>query len=219
MIYLFDVMDPEEAVSLATKLNHMDGWVDGKATAGEGVKDRKDNEQLIIRQPADDYSPVETCAGAMMVDKLTSALGPYSLMAPRFSRYKPTGQHYGWHVDSALLPNQARNDVSMSLMLRPAIEGGTIQIKVGGVHMSFDLKAGQVLVWAGHLEHQVLPVTEGTRTVAIGFATCAIADPIAREIIMRQARIAQTAELNEQQRSDSAFALTNNHRLWLRPFT
>lgn len=200
MIYRVRLLEPEAAFALARTVSALDGWRDGRETAGVNIRARKRNEQLLAAP-----EPLRARVAELMgSESVVARIGPAIICAPRFSRYRK-GDHYDWHVDGALdgvLPA----DVSMSLVLQDAV-GGRIHVRVGDVSVALDPKAGEAVFWASHLEHCVEPVEEGCRVVAIAGLQTMVRDPVAREICARLARLSPF--VSEEGRSDLGFVTAN----------
>lgn len=204
MIYQVRLIEPTVALALAQEVEQIEGWVDGRNTAGAHIRERKQNEQLTTA-PAELKMRVARVLGSSAV---VERVGPAIITEPRFSRYH-VGDHYDWHVDAGLdggLPC----DISMSLVLRGAV-GGKIQIRVGDVVVSLDPKPGEAAFWASHLEHRIAPVEDGVRVVAIAGVQTMIRDVVAREIYTRLGRL--SPKIPPEGRDDFAFAFTNVLRL------
>ena len=97
----------------------------------------------------------------------------------QITRYKP-GSFYGWHVDGSsdclsvynnpdnkFLHGKVRK-LSMTILLNGNYKGGEFQFaqyrKMENIVETPDFKnAGSIIVFPSFIEHQVLPVTKGTR--------------------------------------------------------
>lgn len=206
MIFQTRVLDAAVAYQLAAKVDILEGWRAGDETAGENIRGRKQNEQLMGAAAPQELKLA--AAQAMGSAPVVQRIGSSVIGEPRFARYRQ-GDHYGWHVDGALA-GYVPCDVSMSLILRTG-KGGEIRIRLGDLVVTLDPQPGEAAFWASHLEHCIEPVEEGVRIVAIAGVTCMVKDPVAREVASRLCAVAPFVP--PEARNDYAFALTNTLRL------
>jgi len=87
----------------------------------------------------------------------------------QISRYETSG-HYGWHKDLSL-PNQngIQRKLSCSVLLNDVseFEGGQLEFK--NREDQPIMKQGSLIVFPSFIEHQVVPVTKGTRYSAVSW--------------------------------------------------
>ncbi len=150
-------------------------WIDGRTSAGEQAVQQKNNEQL-----AQDSASAATLRGmvlnALRRDPvLLSAALPRRIFNPLFNRYSGEANHYGAHVDGAVMHSAAsgewvRSDLSCTLFLSdPAdYEGGELVVHGGPGEPARQIKlpAGDAVLYPGTSVHEVMPVTRGARVAS-----------------------------------------------------
>ncbi|MFD2379378.1 Fe2+-dependent dioxygenase [Ottowia pentelensis] len=99
-----------------------------------------------------------------------SAALPRKIFNPLFNRYEGAANHYGAHVDNAVLharePDQwVRADLSCTLFLTPPedYEGGELRVHERFGHQDVKLPAGDAVLYPATSVHEVRPVTRGAR--------------------------------------------------------
>jgi PKHD-type hydroxylase len=175
-----NVLTTEELESILSTLAKAE-FIDGKATAGWHAKQVKQNLQMQRSAPeaADLRKQVEL---ALKRHPLFNAVArPRKIHSILFSRYEP-GMSYGSHVDNALM-GQWRSDISFTLFLGTAYQGGELVIEHSDGERSYKLGAGDAIAYPSSTLHRVEPVTEGTRLVAVGWVQSMIRDPQKRELL------------------------------------
>jgi PKHD-type hydroxylase len=120
-------------------------------------------------------------------EDFTNFVRPFFTAPPMLTRYTP-GMHYGRHTDSAFIQagtDTIRADVSCTVFLSdPATyEGGALRIDMGGEALRFRGAPGSALVYPSNSLHEVEPVTQGERLVAITFIQSRIRDPFKRHLV------------------------------------
>lgn len=189
----------------------------GAATAGWHARLVKDNEQLR----ADDPAHADLRA---MVEQVVRT-HPLVAMATRPCRFGPIlfsryggGQHYGSHVDDAIMGG-VRTDISFTLFLADPAEydGGELVMETAAGEMAFKLPAGSGLFYPSTTLHRVEPVTRGQRMAAVGWIRSLIRDAGDRELLFDLDTARQT--LFQQQGKTAEFdllskCLANLMRKW-----
>lgn len=186
MIFTIEgILTSEELQILVASLSQTE-FIDGKATAGWHAKLVKNNTQL--KKSTDLAQQLETVVREALEGNLLlkTAIKPKVIHSITFSRYE-TGMSYGSHTDNAFMGKQNfwRSDVSFTLFLNdPAsYEGGELTIETMQGDRTYKLEAGSALVYPSSFLHQVEPVTQGERLVAVGWIQSLIRDPAKREIL------------------------------------
>lgn len=173
MIKVFkNILSKSEVDQFINHLNTSENWEDGQKTAGKQASQVKHNAQLS------EHCELAITLGNHILRKLgnhdafTSFTLADKIYPPRFNRYA-TSQHYGFHVDSAIMQmpgsNQSiRTDLSATLFLTDpeTYAGGELQFQMGTEIQTIKLKAGDMVVYPSNTLHQVTPVTDGTRICA-----------------------------------------------------
>lgn len=105
---------------------------------------------------------------------------PRRIAPPMLCRYAP-GMKYGAHADAAVINlagGRLRSDVSCTIFVsHPATyEGGELAMSLGSQSLTFKGDPGEAVVYPSTLLHEVVPVRDGQRLVAITFIESLIAD-------------------------------------------
>lgn len=185
ILRLPDLITPEELVLIKQKLAAVP-FADGKATAGELLHAKKQNQQIPWDHPVmkDITNLVMQALGRH--DAFMSAAQPRRLTAMLVSRYGP-GMAYGSHVDSAVMgaPHHVRSDVSFTLFLSEpdTYEGGELAFEVAGSEVSFKLPARSAICYSTGQLHRVRPVESGERLAVVGWVQSLVRDPGMRELL------------------------------------
>ena len=206
MIHTLSLLTPDEAARAVTVLSSIPeppnardyvGWVDGKQTARGPAAAVKQSEVLHVTQrgghPLEDdptYNDVWQLQWWLQ-DKLTNNIElqrrcmPARITTPAFVRYRE-GAYYGPHVDAAVI-NGVRTDLSVTVWLSNAInyDGGELLI---GDPYDDDVAGGRqpqgwVTVYPSTSIHQVTPIKQGVRLVAIAWIQSRVRNPAHREIL------------------------------------
>ncbi|MFD1711830.1 Fe2+-dependent dioxygenase [Ottowia sp. GY511] len=171
LIHLKNVLTPEELAHGRALLMGPDApWTDGRRSAGAQAVQQKLNEQLA--QDSDVAAQMrQLVLGAVRRDALLfSAALPRKFFNPLFNRYSGQSNHYGNHVDGAVLHSRAddswvRTDVSCTLFFSQPDEydGGELVVQDTYGEQRVKLAAGDAVLYPGTSLHQVTPVTRGAR--------------------------------------------------------
>lgn len=170
LLHLKKILGPGELATARALLGEDAPWVDGRSSAGAEAARQKNNEQL-----AQDSAPAEQLRAlvlaALQRDPLFfSAALPRRIFNPLFNRYRGDSNHYGPHVDGAILHSRhpaqwVRTDLSCTLFLCDPddYEGGELAIHGPQGERRFKLPAGDLLLYPASTLHEVTPVTRGAR--------------------------------------------------------
>ncbi|MCM5679092.1 Fe2+-dependent dioxygenase [Schlegelella sp. S2-27] len=169
LLHLQNILTAEELRAARTTLQAA-SWIDGSSTAGQQALNVKNNQQL----PQDGEASRSLRAlvlGALNRHALFfSAALPKKIFNPLFNRYGGSTNHYGKHVDGAVLHSRAsgervRSDVSCTLFLSEPGEydGGELVIDDTYGSQRIKLPAGDMVIYPGTSVHGVAPVTRGER--------------------------------------------------------
>ena len=171
LIHLKNVLPPEELAHGRALLMADDApWIDGRRSAGAQAVQQKSNEQLA--QDSDVANQLrQLVLGAVRRDVLLfSAALPRRFFNPLFNRYSGESNHYGNHIDGAVLHSRAddawvRTDVSCTLFFSQPDEydGGELVVQDTYGEQRVKLPAGDAVLYPGTSLHQVTPVTRGAR--------------------------------------------------------
>lgn len=143
-------------------------WVDGRATAGTQSASVKHNRQLpTAGEASQSLRPLVLGALNRHAAFFSSAL-PKKILPPLFNRYAAPGEHYGPHVDGAVLHGgglRVRADLSCTLFLSDPdeYEGGDLVVQHPSGPARIRLPAGDAVLYSSGSVHAVEPVTRGAR--------------------------------------------------------
>jgi PKHD-type hydroxylase len=170
LLHLKKVLAPEELARARALLASGAPWIDGRSSAGAQAVARKNNEQLA-QDSAEAAQLRELVLSALQRDPLFfSAALPRKIFNPLFNRYGGDSNHYGAHIDGAVLHSRhpaqwVRTDLSCTLFLAGPDEydGGELVVREPQGERRFKLPAGDLLLYPGTTLHEVTPVTRGAR--------------------------------------------------------
>lgn len=160
---------------------------DGKLTAGDLIKHRKNNLQL---NNEDEGRPMldSVIVNALTNNEIVNAFAaPKRFSAPLYAKYDP-GMKYDAHVDANLMGSgndRIRSDLSITIFLNnpDEYEGGELAIDVSGSVQLIKLPAGSAFIYPTTYLHQVNKVTSGQRRVAVLWAQSLVRDNHIRETL------------------------------------
>lgn len=189
-------------------------FMDGKVTNPHNLA--KQNEQLHERSAYERSSQLLGSALMRTAEFMDFAF-PVALAPPMMTRYRP-GMKYGPHADSAFiqLPGATiRSDLSCTIFLNDpgSYEGGELQLRLGDAELRFKLKPGEAIVYPSDTFHQVLPVTNGERLVAITFIQSRIQDPFRRYMLFELNEVAALEGLKMDTENFSRLQLVQQNLL------
>ncbi|MCJ1961847.1 Fe2+-dependent dioxygenase [Novosphingobium mangrovi (ex Hu et al. 2023)] len=188
LIVIENLLGPDEVADLRARLNDA-RWIDGNQTAGTRSIAVKQNLQV------DRECPVGRELSNILLRRLgetprfVSASLAEKIWPPVFNAYQDGG-HYGTHVDSALMRDNARgltlrSDLSATIFLSDpdSYEGGELVIEQEYGAQGVKLAAGDMVLYPSSSLHQVTPVTSGQRLCAILWLQSAVADAAERALL------------------------------------
>lgn len=172
-------------------------FVDGRITNPHNIA--KQNEQLHQPEAYKKSSQLLIQAFARSEEFRDFAF-PAVLAPPFLTRYRP-GMKYGFHTDSAYIRmpgGELRSDLSCTVFLNDpeTYEGGSLHVRYADVDIRIKLKAGEAIVYPSDTLHEVEPVTQGERLVAITFIQSRIPDPFRRNLLFDLNEVAALEGLN-----------------------
>ena len=196
-------------------------FVDGKLSAGPLAVIQKQNEE--VTSESEQYPVLnEMVMGALVRHSEFKAIcWPAKTASPIYSRYH-TGMHYGPHVDNPIMGQNAlyRSDISFTFFLSDpeTYQGGELILKNQSSEQSFKLDAGSVIFYPSTYLHEVKPVTDGERLVAVSWIQSRIRDAAKREILYdlyqaRESLANENPSSNAYLRIDASF--NNLIRRWI----
>ena len=189
-------------------------FVDGRITNPHNTA--KQNEQL--HEPTAYQTSSELLRQAMLrSEEFRNFAFPVLMAPPLMTRYKP-GMRYGAHADAAFLqlPGATiRSDLSCTIFLNEpeAYEGGSLHIQLGDAGIRFKLPPGVAIVYPSDTLHEVEPVTNGERLVAITFIQSRIQDPFRRNLLYDLNEVAALEGLKMEPENFTRLQLVQNQLL------
>jgi PKHD-type hydroxylase len=200
-------------------------WVDGRGSAGAQAAPRKNNRQLAQESAASQELQALVLAALQRDPLLFSATLPRRIFNPLFNRYASDGEHYGAHIDGAVLhsrcPDQwVRTDLSCTLFLaNPGdYDGGELVIHAAQGERRIKLAAGDLVLYPGTTLHEVTPVTRGERLASFFWIESMVRSGEQRELLfeMDMALLQLRRSLGEQDASVIRLAGTYHNllRMW-----
>ena len=186
MILTFpDVINVDEQRAILAEIAAAE-FVPGRETAGAGLAERKNNEQI----PRD--SPYLKTIGVILLEALKrnaafrTAVYPKQLHSTLVSRYRH-GMAYGAHVDGALMGDATlwRTDLSLTLFLNEPTDydGGELALESGSGEMRIKLAARSLVCYPTGQMHRVTPITRGERLAAVAWVQSYVRDGAKREVL------------------------------------
>ena len=171
LIHLKNLLTADEVAQARRLLLADDApWVDGARSAGGQAVQRKSNRQLA-QDSASAATLRELILAALRRDPVFfSAALPRKIFNPLFNRYEGAANHYGQHVDGAVMHSQTtgewvRSDVSCTVFLAEPddYDGGELVVHDTYGQQAVKLPAGDAVLYPGSSVHEVRPVTRGAR--------------------------------------------------------
>lgn len=170
LVHIRSILRPDEVASARALLGDDAPWVDGRSSAGAQAQARKNNEQLAQDHPRAAQLRQIVLAGLQREPLFFTAVLPRKIFNPLFNRYHGASNHYGGHVDNAILHSRdpaqwVRSDVSCTLFLSDPqdYDGGELSIHAADGERRLKLPAGDLVLYPASTLHEVTPVTRGTR--------------------------------------------------------
>lgn len=221
MILILDnLLTAAEVASLRETLANAK-FVDGRATAGDAVRNVKNNLQVTAQQePGLDASQKLVQAALLKSELFTHNVLPRRILPAMFNRYDG-GMSYGGHVDNAIMGggDAMRADLSLTIFLTaPAdYDGGELVIATDGEARRVKLPAGGGVVYNSTTIHRVEPVTRGSRLAAVTWIQSFVREEGRREILAELAEVARWARATapgSQEAMKVAKVRANLMRMW-----
>jgi PKHD-type hydroxylase len=170
IIVLKNLLNPAQVASFQDALGAEAPWIAGASSAGGQAVTQKNNQQL-----AQDSEIAKTLQQhilqAVQSDPLFfSAALPLKVFNPLFNCYSGATNHYGPHIDGAILNSRhsgqrVRSDLSCTVFLNDpeTYDGGELIVHDTYGMQSIKLPAGSAVLYPGTSRHEVRPVTQGQR--------------------------------------------------------
>lgn len=173
LLHLRNVLTAEELQTAQSLLRDDAPWKEGRISAGSQAATVKNNSQLS-QSSAQAKQLQALILNALKRDALFfSAALPRKIFNPLFNRYRGDANHFGPHVDGAVMHSLAtsewvRTDVSCTVFLSdPAsYDGGELLVQDTYGSRGVKLAAGDAVLYPGTSVHEVTPVTRGERVAS-----------------------------------------------------
>jgi PKHD-type hydroxylase len=186
LVHLKSILTAEQVAACRAAL---DGarWLDGRVSAGFAAAGVKHNAEADLTD-ATVRQWSETIRRALGAHPGFVAFAlPARICPPSFNRYSG-GQTYGEHNDAALLEfggTWVRNDLAATLFLSPPNEydGGELLIHDTFGPQSVKLPAGDMVLYPASSQHEVRPVTRGTRVASYFWIQSLVRDDAHRRML------------------------------------
>ncbi|HEX5372539.1 MAG TPA: Fe2+-dependent dioxygenase [Aquabacterium sp.] len=221
LLHIPQVLTPEELRTVRATID-AGTWIDGKRTAGTQAVQAKNNEQLS--QTSEEARATQAVITRALNRNATffSAALPKRLYPPQFNRYGGDSNHYGNHVDGAVMyvkgtGERVRSDVSCTLFLAdPAdYDGGELVIEDTYGNPRIKLAAGDMVLYPSTSVHRVEPVTRGQRLASFFWVESMVRSDEQRRLLYEM-DMALLQLRNEHGETDSAVRLSGTYHNLLR---
>jgi len=218
MIITVDSLLTTEQVSAINKLIDSGHFEDGQNTAGWHAKTVKQNRQWQGNQEQQDQLDHFLSIALSQNTKFTTASYP-KYIQPFMVSESHDGGHYGMHTDDALMGKEgiARSDLSCTIFLSDpkSYKGGELHMDYFGQGLEFKLAAGDAIIYPSTTLHEVKPVTNGTRRVALTWIESYVRDASKREILY-DLDCARRDVMQQQGKTEAFDKITKSHANLLR---
>ncbi|MGD9800428.1 MAG: Fe2+-dependent dioxygenase [Parvularculaceae bacterium] len=147
----------------------------------------KNNFQIDINSPAYQESSTLLMNAYMRNEQFRLFALPKVMAPPMICKYQQ-GMSYGRHSDSAyevINGRRQRFDVSSTVFLGDPTNslGGELTIHLGSQPIRIKGKPGSAVIYPSSTIHEVLPLEQGERLVAITFIESEVRDPVRRGLL------------------------------------
>ncbi len=217
-----EVLDSQQLATVRQILDE-GRFASGKASAGAHACRQKENEELVDTD-AQMSRLNNLLMGALIQHPVYLNAGlPYRIAVPYYARYR-RGMRYGPHVDDPVMGGpdpraRYRCDVAITVYLSGADEyaGGELVIQTDFGEQQVKRPAGDGVMYPASSVHEVLPVTEGERLVAVTWMQSMVPTPGHRDLLyqlwLAREEMRQSApEADSTRRIDQSYV--NLIRMW-----
>jgi PKHD-type hydroxylase len=190
LLHLKNLLRPDEVATARSLLAEDAPWVDGRSSAGGQAALRKNNEQLAQDSPQAAQLRELVLAAVQRDPVFLAAALPRRIFNPMFNRYRGGSNHYGAHIDGAVLQSRqpaqwVRTDLSCTLFLADPgdYDGGELVIHEPQGAQRVKLPAGDLVLYPGSTLHEVTPVTRGARIASFFWVESMVRGPEQRRLL------------------------------------
>ena len=164
------LLNAEEINFIKEKLGQeIEGWEDGKNTAGSHASKVKNNLQL--NRKSDISKELSLLIKKKILDDnlIKSFTLPKHIHGIMFTK-SLKGMSYGRHIDNAYM-SSGRADLSFTIFLseKKQYEGGELLIENMTSESKFRLNRGEIIIYPSTYLHSVKSVLNGERIVCVGW--------------------------------------------------
>ncbi len=216
LLAIKNVLNQNQLKVIRTLLKNAE-FVDGKLSAGKEASQVKNNLELDQQSPLHEQLNQMVMPALLNHPEYQEFAFPLKVATPFYARYTE-GMTYGFHVDDPIMGpmnGRYRTDVSTTIFLNDEYEGGELAIKTSYGVQRLKLNAGDAVVYPSTSWHQVDPVTQGERLVAVIWAQSMIKDPLQRELLHELGQ-ARNILIDERAKSDETAHVSNVYANLLR---
>lgn len=222
MEYLIqDILPPKDLEQVRALFDQAE-FVDGRVTAGPGLKKVKDNEQVSKGTDIEKQMSRIVQESLLANGHFMNAAMPRRLSAIQFARYAP-GKTYHDHIDAAVMSrtNPMRSDLSMTIFLNDGseYEGGELVLDTDLIARGIKSRAGNAVLYPTYAVHRVAPVKSGVRKVCVLWIQSDLRMPEQRQILFDLARLklhlAESLDMTHPERVRIEKIIQNLRRMWI----
>ena len=197
-------------------------FVDGRESAGPGLKNVKDNEQASKGSEPEKEMSRHVQEALLANQGFINLAMPRRLSAIQFARYGP-GKAYNDHIDAAVMSrtNPMRSDLSMTIFLNDGAEyeGGELILNTDLNPLRVKGKEGSGFLYPTYAVHRVAPVTSGVRKVCVMWIQSELRLPEQRQILIDLGRLkkhlANDLDMTHPERVRIEKIIQNLKRMWV----
>lgn len=220
LLVIPQVLDMERVQEVQGLLRHAD-FLDGKLSAGKEAQQVKHNQELSANSPQRRRLDALVMSALVQHPQYQAAVLPLRVASAFYVRYQ-SGMGYGFHIDDPVMgpmSGRYRSDVSTTIFLNEpeAYEGGELVIRSSFGEQRIKAAAGSAVIYPSSTWHQVTPVTQGERLVAVTWAQSLVKSAEQRELLyqLAQAREGLLAKAqNSAELAQLSTAYSNLVRMW-----
>ncbi|MFZ1387350.1 MAG: Fe2+-dependent dioxygenase [Thiolinea sp.] len=220
LLVIPQVLDAERVQEVQGLLRHAD-FLDGKLSAGKEAQQVKHNQELSANSPQRRRLDALVMSALVQHPQYQAAVLPLRVATAFYVRYQ-VGMGYGFHIDDPVMgpmSGRYRSDVSTTIFLNEpdAYEGGELVMRSSFGEQRIKTAAGSAVIYPSSTWHQVTPVTQGERLVAVTWAQSLVKNTEQRELLyqLAQAREGLLAKApNSAELAQLSTAYSNLVRMW-----
>lgn len=214
------VLDAVRLQEVQGLLRHAD-FLDGKLSAGKEAQQVKHNQELSMNSPQRRRLDAIVMSALVQDPQYQAVVLPLRVASAFYVRYQ-VGMGYGFHIDDPVMgpmSGRYRSDVSTTVFLNEPedYQGGELVIRNSFGEQAIKAPAGSAVIYPSNTWHQVMPVTQGERLVAVTWAQSLVKSAEQRELLyqLAQAREGLLAKLPaSEELAQLSTAYSNLVRMW-----